>query len=223
MRHAFTLIELLVVVAIIAVLAGLLLPAVSLVQSSARTTKCLANLRQIHLGALAYGDDNHGRLPIAGQESTGHGDDTFWFALVAQYLDANKTGSDGVGIRGWTDLRQSSVIWGCPQYRKNPSLLWSCGYGMNFRLGLPDDHGSNFKAAPGDVAAQAWAGPFRDFSLDSVGYASNRPLFGDSNSWGFPSGLTGLHRGKWCTAYCDGHVASLAPAIISAQCADPSR
>ena len=218
--QGFTLIELLVVVSIIAILASLLLPAVSVVQSAAGAAKCASNMRQIYIGTLAYADDNENRLPTSAQQTSSHGDDTFWFALVAPYVDANRTGKNGVGIKGWNDLRQSSVIWGCPQYKKNPTLLWACGYGMNFRLALPDEFSSNFKDLS-SAAAQSWAGPYRNFSLDSVTYSATRPLFGDAGSWGL--GPTARHRGKSVSVYCDGHVATIMPVIISAQIADPSK
>ncbi|MCX7866815.1 MAG: DUF1559 domain-containing protein [Limisphaera sp.] len=59
----FTLVELLVVIAVVALLAGLLLPALAAAHEKARRANCISNLRQIHLAIAMYADDHHDWLP----------------------------------------------------------------------------------------------------------------------------------------------------------------
>jgi prepilin-type N-terminal cleavage/methylation domain-containing protein/prepilin-type processing-associated H-X9-DG protein len=63
-RRGFTLIELLVVIAIIAILMGILMPALTAVREQARRQSCASRIRQQLMASTMYANDNDGKLPL---------------------------------------------------------------------------------------------------------------------------------------------------------------
>src|ERR1051325_5863820 len=83
--HGFTLIELLIVISMIAVLAGLLLPALSKAKAKVRSVYCLNNLRQWGLGTHFYANDHDDLLPPEGSPN-GLSRDCGWYINLPQEL-----------------------------------------------------------------------------------------------------------------------------------------
>jgi prepilin-type N-terminal cleavage/methylation domain-containing protein len=95
---AFTLIELLVVIAIIAVLASLIMPALSRAKDKGKTAKCQNNLRQLGMAAMMY-DDDHRYYPIGWPPADGFTGSAFpiWYRQLQPYLGRNASVS-GQGV-----------------------------------------------------------------------------------------------------------------------------
>lgn len=127
-RHAFTLIELLVVIAIVALLMGVLLPALSAARRSADTVRCGSNLRQIAVLSGLYADSHSGRSPALGIP---YGREPYW-ALVIQRM----AGGEGEG----SSLYRADSVLVCPAMDRIEPEDMTRTYGVNV-TGLAGDAG----------------------------------------------------------------------------------
>jgi len=116
----FTLIELLVVIAIIALLAALLLPALSRGKGSAKATQCRSQMRQIGLATRLYADDHEDLFPRS-QHSANANNMYPWERAIAPYLG-------GKDISGTTLTNLLRGLYHCPEDLRSGLPL---GYGIN--------------------------------------------------------------------------------------------
>ncbi len=133
-RPAFTLIELLVVVAIIAVLIGLLLPAVQKVREAASTAECDNNLKQIGIGFHSYHDTNlmfpSEGGPINGvTAATGNTKMSFYTQILPQVEQSNlfQAITQGTGTTVNPGAATGVSIFLCPS-RRGTSVGPKCDY-----------------------------------------------------------------------------------------------
>ena len=114
----FTLIELLVVIAIIAILASMLLPALSKAREKARTISCVGNEKQIMLAAEMYTQDNKDYLPAFQMGSVP------WYTLLETYYNSPEV----VKCASCTTVMVCQYGWNYCGWSNTDSSTWGLGY-----------------------------------------------------------------------------------------------
>jgi len=232
-KRGFTLIELLVVIAIIAILASLLLPALSRAKERARSIACISNLKQWGLSMNMYLDENNQFLPDFSIPSSAPGAPSGYSQDKIKWTDLAAFSDAGSGNGAWFNALPASIgqkqlsayapdpygfvngrsMFHCPsaQFFVNevdPLVRVAFSYGINFKGTV----GATPAPTPFRATVVAHSSAFVIFS-DARANSGETPFYGSNplSDLGAPRGslnhLSSRHKSGANLTFLDGHAA----------------
>lgn len=214
-RRAFTLVELLVVIGIIAVLIGLLLPALGVARESAKTVACLSNLRQLATAVQIYCDRYKGSYPIAYYDDAGSPLHTSysWDFNSIRNLDTGVVSiQPGLLWEGDT----AAKVQQCPSYDGKSNTLADPYTGYNYNTSYIGHGQYESIVEPAKAGQIRYASRCALFGDGQYAGGANKymraplPNAGDASFMARASGTQGFrHRLRTNVVFCDGHAESI--------------